>query len=370
MTPEDLRADIPAFEDGIYFNTGASGPAPNRVIDAATEFQRYQESDALTGGEGAYGSAYRVFDETREAVSGFVGAEKEEIALTQSTADGVSTVAAAIDWEPGDVVVRTDVEHSAGIIPWWNLREQGVEVEVLETTDGRIDMDDLAEAVDGARLLCLSSITWNYGTELPLSDIVDVANDAGAEVLVDAVQTPGQKPMDVKEWGAEYVVGAGHKWMIGPWGAGFLYVERDVAESMTPAQASYRSVADSGADELELGPGATRFEVGTTSPAPYVGLQESIGIFDEVGFDTVTDRIERLTDRLKAGLGERCLSPDGYESGLVTFSSDDPEATVEHLADHGVHIRTLPYPEACRVSVHVFNTADDVDALLDALDDE
>jgi len=365
-TPEELRADIPALEEGVYFNTGASGPAPRRVVEAATGFQRRHEYESPVG-EGAYGAAYRVFDETREAVAGFVGAETEEVALTQSTADGLSTIAAAIDWEPGDTVVRTDLEHSAGILPWWNLREQGVTVEVLETDRGRIDMDDLKERVEDARLLCLSSITWNYGTDLPVAEIVDVAHDAGTLVLLDAVQTPGQKPFAVGDWGADFVVGAGHKWMLGPWGAGFLYADREVAEGMTPAQVAYRSVVDSSAEELELAPGATRFEVGTTSAAPYVGLQESIGLLDEIGFDTITGRIERLTDRLKEGLGDRLLSPREYESGLVTFAADDPEATVERLAEEGVHVRTIPYPHACRVSVHVFNTAGDVDALLDAL---
>jgi selenocysteine lyase/cysteine desulfurase len=109
--------------------------------------------------------------------------------------------------------------------------------------------------------------------------------------------------------------------------------------------------------------------VGTTSPLPYVGLATAIDTIEEIGLDTIQSRVARLTDRLKEGLGEdRLLSPREYESGLVTFAAEDPEATVEALGERGVVVRDLPYPEAVRASVHVFNTAEDIDALLSGLD--
>jgi len=366
MRPEDLRASIPVCDRAVYFNTGASGPAPRPVVEATTDFLEHHEYAAPVE-EGAYPAAFETFDETRAIVADFLGATPEEIALTDSTADGIARVAAAIDWSPGDVVVRTDLEHSAGVVPWWNLREQGVEVRVLETEAGRVDLDTLADAVADARLLCLNSITWNYGTRLPIADIVDIAHEHGTLVLVDGVQSPGQVPVDVEAWDADFVAAAGHKWLLGPWGAGFLYVDRAVADDLTPGVAGYRSVVDPGATELELTAGAPRLEVGTTSPAPYRGLTEAIETIEAVGYDTITSRIERLTDRLKAGLGDRLLSPRAYESGLVTFTADDPEALVESLEAEGIHIRSLPSPDAVRASVHVFNTAEDVDALLDAL---
>lgn len=366
MTPAELRADIPALERGVYLNTGASGPATGLVLDAMDEFVRYHETAAPVG-EGAYPAAFGTLDDTRETTAAFLGAAPHEIALTESTADGIARVAAAIDWEADDVVARTDLEHPAGVLPWWNLRDRGVDVRVLHTERGRLEMDDVKEAVEEARLLCLSSISWNYGTELPVADVVEVAHDADCEVLVDAVQSFGQRPVDVAAWGAEYVVGAAHKWLLGPWGAGVLYVADAVADDLRPAQVGYRSVEDTAAAELRLKRGAPRFEVGTTTPAPYVGLAAAIERIEAVGLETVQDRIERLTRRLKEGLGDRLLSPEGYESGLVTFEAADPEGTVERLAEEGVFVRTLPSPEAVRASVHVFNTEADVDALVDAL---
>ncbi|MFC7154694.1 aminotransferase class V-fold PLP-dependent enzyme [Halomarina halobia] len=366
MTPEDLRASIPALEDGVYLNTGASGPCPEPVIEATTDYVRYHEADAPTG-EGAYPAAFDTFEETRERVADFLGAYPAEIALASSTADGISRIAASVDWRPGDVVVRTDLEHSAGVLPWWNLERRGVETRVLETEGGRVDRDAYAEAVEDARLVCFNSITWNYGTRLPVGDLVDVARDAGALVLVDAVQSPGQTRVDVHEWGADFAAAAGHKWLLGPWGAGFLHVREDVIGDLQPATVGYRSVEEPDADEPTLKPGAARLEVGTTNPAPYVGLRAAMDLIESVGFDAIESHVAGLAERLIDGLGDRHLGPAEPESGLVTFEADDPEATVERLAAEGIVVRSLPHPDAVRASLHVFNAESDVEALLDAL---
>jgi len=366
VTPEELRAEVPAVDDGVYLNTGASGPAPRRVVEATTGAVEHHEYTAPVG-EGAYPYAFDVFEDARAAFADFLGAEDGEIALTQSTADGIARVAAGLDWAAGDVVVHTDLEHSAGRLPWWYLEREGVERRVIETSGGRLDLDRLADAVADADLLCLNSITWSHGTRLPVAEVVDVAHDAGCRVLVDAVQSPGQTAVDCAAWGADFAVGASHKWLLGPWGAGWLYLDADLTADVDPPTASYRSVEDPGADPPRLTETAARFEVGTTSPGPYVGAIEAIETMRAVGLPTVESRIERLTDRLKAGLGDLCRSPATYESGLVTFDppgDEAPAAFVDRAREAGVVVRSLPVPDACRASVHVFNDADDVDALL------
>jgi len=367
MNPETLRADIPACEECVFLNTGASGPSPRRVVDAVTGFHERHKLAAPCG-EGMYDLASETRERARDSIAGFLGASPGEIALTRNTAEGINHVATGIDWEPGDVVVRTDLEHPAGELPWQRMADRyGVEVRELETERGRLDLDDLKEAVAGARLLCVSSIAWNYGTRLPVEEIVDIAHDAGARVLVDAVQSPGQEPVDVSEWGAEFVAGSGHKWLLGAWGSGFLYVDSDALDTLHPDRIGYFSVTREAESGYEFAPDASRFELGTTALAPYVGLAESVALFEELGLDTVQGRVDRLTDRLKEGLGERLLSPRDSETGLVTFAVDDPEATTERLAAEGIRVRPIPDPHACRASVHAFNTAGDIDALLDAL---
>ncbi|MDY6817209.1 MAG: aminotransferase class V-fold PLP-dependent enzyme, partial [Halobacteriales archaeon] len=267
-------------------------------------------------------------------------------------------------------VVRTDVEHPAGTLPWDRLADlRGIDVRVVENDHGYFDLDDFKTAVEDATLVCVSSIAWNYGTRLPIEEITEIAHDAGALVLCDGVQTPGQMPVDVKEWGVDFYTGAGHKWLLGPWGAGFLYVSEDVLPEVRPKRIGSSSVIDSSADEYAFKEDASRLEVSTKSVASYGGLAEAIEMMLELGLDTVEDRIAELTDYLKAEIGEERLnSPMDYHSGLVSFNVDEPDDFVEELKADNIVIRTIPYPKCVRASVHAFNTIEDIDALVTHLD--
>lgn len=387
MDPETLRAAIPACDECAYLNTGASGPAPRRVVEAVCETQRRHEFDACAVDH--YERAADVEAAARDAVAAHLGCRPDDVALVASTGDGISRVANAIDWRPGDVVVRTDLEHPSGVLPWRRLREDGVEVRTVACPDGRLPIDDYREALEGARLACLSSESWLHGTRLPVAEAVAEAHDAGALVVVDAVQTVGQHPVDVRAWEADAVCASGHKWLLGPWGAGFLYVSPDSREAFRPRHVGYRSAADptgdeptgdgltgddatggdaTGNDPTAFGyhPGARRFEVSTTAVAPFAGLTEGLEILEEIGLHTVEAHVERLTDRLKEGLGGRLRSPRPYESGLVAFEVGDADSFVERAAAAGVAVRSVPVGWV-RASVHVFNTEEDVDSLLELL---
>jgi selenocysteine lyase/cysteine desulfurase len=367
MDPEALRADIPAVEETAYMNTGASGPSPRHVVDAATEFLERHEYEAHAAGE-PYGLAWNTYEDVRERIADFIGTDAPNVALTNSTADGLSRLAASVDWEPGDVAVYTDLEHPAGVLPWERAADVvGIETRVLETERGRVDFDALNDAVADARVLCLSALSWNYGTTIPIERVVEAAHDHDTRVVVDAVQSPGQQPMPVEDWGADAVAAASHKWLLGIWGAGFLYVSDEFADALEPPRTSYRGVAEAGGSDYELHAGARQLEIGTTSLAPHVAATTAMDTIEAIGLDTVQARIERLTDRLKNGLGDRLLSPREYESGLVTFAADDPDALVDRLGEAGIVVRSIPDPESVRASIHVFNTAADVDRLLDAL---
>lgn len=370
MILDELREDIPALQKGAYFNFGAHGPSPRHVVAAADEAVRTHEYTVPVQ-EDPYEVAFAAYDETREQVASFLGATPEEIALTESTTAGITAVANAINWEPGDVVVRTDLEHPAGILPWQRLKEEGVEVRVVETEAGRIDEERFAEAVEDARLVCFSALTWTYGTVLPVAELVDIAHEAGTLALVDAVQVPGQRPLDVTDWGADIVTAAGHKWLLGVWGSGFLYVDSGVVGDLRPRAVGYRSVEEPMAAEFAFAPGARRFEIGSANLGPYAALREAIDTIESVGVERIADRIESLATQLVEGIpDDRLYSPAAPESGLVVFDVDDPQATVERLAERNIIVRAVPEPAGVRASVHAVNTEADVAQLLDALEPE
>jgi len=367
MNPSAIREDTPALRETTYLNTGASGPSPRRVVDAVEASYEHHEFQTPAT-DGMYEPVFDLFEDVRETVAAHVGADPVEVALTGSTTDGIGRLPLAMDWGSADVVVRTDAEHAAGILPWRRLRDEyGVEVRVVETENGHVDADEWAEAVQGATLATFSSICWTTGVRAPVRELTEVAQDAGARVLVDAVQSTGQHAFDVHEWGADAVAGSAHKWLLGPWGAGYLYVDEAFAETLEPAQLGYRNLVDPYADPYEYEAGARRFEFGTVAPAPYAGLREAIAMLEDVGMDVVESHNADLTDYLKTELGDRLVSPREYHSGLVAWQDPDPEATVERAARNGVHIRSIPTAGVARASLHVYNTRADVDALLATL---
>jgi len=368
MDPDALRGEIPVTEEVAYFNTGASGPSTRSAVEAVSAFQAYHEFEAPVG-EGFYEAGFDAFEDARESVAALLGADPANVTLTESTTHGINLIASAIDWEDGDAAVYTDVEHPSGRLPWERLADaRGIETRVVESDRGRFDPAEFAAAMDDARLVCLSAVSWNYGTRLPVREVAEIGAETDTLVLLDAVQAPGQYPVDVGEWGADVVVGSGHKWLLGPWGTGFLWLSEDARRELDPTWIGPRGVAEMDAAEYAYVDGAAMFELTTTPVAVYRGLEAAIGTIEAVGLATIRDRIERLTDRLKAGIDDdRLLGPREYESGLVSVDVADPEGTVDRLRADDIVVRSIPDPACVRASVHAFNTDAEVDRLAAAL---
>lgn len=361
MKPEELRDDIPLLADHAYLNTGASGPSPRRVHAAMDESR---EAHAEAHADDPYGNEAEVADETREAVASLLGAPSERVALTSNTTDGINVVADCFDWRSDDVIVTTALEHPAGVLPWERIAEvHGAEVRVVPTEDGEgmeLDRDAYKDAVQDATLVCLSSVSW-YGVHLPVEELVETAHEADASVVIDAAQSVGAERVDVKDWDAEYVAAPAHKWLLGPWGVGFLYVKDDApVEAQT--RVGYKSAVEPN-ESATLYEDARRFEVSTSSPALLAGARAAVETLENVGIRNVEERVSRLVSRLEDGLDDSHISTGG---GLVRFEDTTPDETVERLKNEGVVIRSLPNGDL-RASLHVFNTADDIERLLDGL---
>lgn len=366
MDVEDLRTDIPAVDGTIYLNTGATSPSPRRVVKAMERTIEHHQYDA-PGSDGMYPVAYEAFNEARDAVAHLINALPENVTLTQSTTDGLNVVAGGIDWDCSDTVVTTDLEHPSGILPW---TRGGANIVRVESEQGRFNLDDWKDAVQDAQLVALSSISWNYGTKLPVQQIVELAHDAGALVAVDAAQSPGHVPVNVHDWDADFVAATGHKWLLGPWGAGFLYVHPNAESAIESHRQGSKSIDSFNYEAMtwEYKTGADRFHSATLSPSSYAGLEAAIEFQLAIGPENVLARIRELTQRLKEGLDDdRLLSPECFESGLVSFEADDPDALVTQLSDEDIEVRAIPYPDAVRVSIHAFNNEADIDTFLDAI---
>jgi isopenicillin-N epimerase/cysteine desulfurase/selenocysteine lyase len=326
-----IRSDIPALAESIYMNTGGTGPLPSPVADSIAD----QYRSAFQGGPdipAVRGPIIEEFEQTRQTVASFLGVTPEEIALLRSVSEGLSTVAYGMDWNAGDEVIVTEEEHPTGIMVWLNLAaERGIRIRKMPLVEDRAEMLSGLEALinDRTRLVCISHVTTDTGTRLPAADICKLAHERGVPVALDAAQSSGQFPIDLREMDCDFYAGTGHKWLLGGWGVGYFYIRRDRVEEIKV------SWTGSGAgtldrhglsDDLEFHDTARKFEFGGRHHPLYNAMGKGIEYIDAVGSDNIEARSFELSDRLKAGIAEIpgavLRSPESREfsTGIVTFS--------------------------------------------------
>ena len=326
---DKIRSQIPALDKSIYMNTGGSGPMPrsamNVVIDTY-ETAGTQGPDVPT----VRGPIREQFEETRKTVARFFGVTPEEIALLRSVSEGLSTVAYGMDWSPGDEVIVTDEEHPSGIMIWLSLAEQkGIKVKKLALVADKSELLAGLDRImtDRTRLLCLSHVTTDTGTKLPVADICKLAHDRGVPVAYDAAQSAGQFPIDLAAMDCDFYACTGHKWLLGGWGTGIFYVKREWVEKLRVSwTGSQAGTWDRDTDELKFADTAHKFEFGGRHDPLYNAMGTAIEFLDSTGLGEIEARVRVLTDRLKAGIAETSgvtlRSPESpeFSTGIVTFS--------------------------------------------------
>lgn len=369
-----LREQIPALSDRVYLNTGTSGPVPLDVYEAEVELLRrfsyegYSTPDVAA----AYAQALHA---ARKAVAGLLHCDVSEVVLTHSTTDAIGIVAHGLEWQPGDEVITSDLEHSSGIAPWLHLaRLYGVRVVYLRSEDGHLPAEAYARAItERTKLICVSHVSWATGTVLPVREICRLARDAGVLTLIDGAQSAGHIPVDLGTVDCDFYAVPGQKWLLGPEGTGALFVRRRALDRLNPTRIGWSSLADFDpeAQTLAYHPDARRFEGGTVHAPAFAGLAKAVGILQNVGLEAVFAQAVRLAglarERLAALPHVHILSPAATPSGLLTFTvaGTDPDQCVRRLwQEHRVIVRSIPPLGALRASFHAFNTEEDVEALV------
>lgn len=371
MDTFELRDQLPVLEDVVYANSAAGTPCPEQVLTSMSACLQRHTTEAPKN-NGFYHSFEQTKNEARDRLASFLNTKNHEIALTQSTADSVTRLATSLPWEAGDVVAYTDIEHPASYLPFQRIQDvEDIDITVIPTTDGHMDLTELHSIAKEAKLVVVDSITWTHGTKLSVSDVANVVHDAGALLFVDAVQSMGQTNVDISAWNADFVAGASHKWLLGPWGAGFLFVREGLDELIRPHGIGHWSVIDKWDYDYTLKSGAQKLEVGGASPAPYAGVVTAIDLIERIGIDNVESHIRDLSQHLKRGIDPEYLcSPNEFESGIVTVSPPNGKQVAESMSRQGMIVRDLPLTKnAIRISLHIFNTMTEVDALIGAIEE-
>jgi cysteine desulfurase/selenocysteine lyase len=363
------------------------------VLDA---MQRYYETTHANVHRGVYQiaqEATEMYEGARAKVAGFIGAAAPaEVVFTKNATEAVNLV--AYTWGRAnlgttDAMVTSEIEHHANFVPWLQLhQEKGTELRFLPLgQDGTLDLDQLDQLLDGAKLLAVTAASNVLGTLPPVRLLADAAHAAGALVLVDGAQYVPHLPTDVQEMGADFVAFTGHK-MLGPTGIGALWARRELLESMPPFLTGGEMIRDVRLDGFTTNDVPWKFEAGTPPIAEAVGLGAAVDYLNGLGMSAVRAHEQALTAYAMRALKERYGDdisihgpPPGSErAGIVSFAYKDVHAhdLSQVLDQAGVCVRAghhcakplmrrLGVTATARASFSVYNDEPDVDVLVDAI---
>jgi selenocysteine lyase/cysteine desulfurase len=369
------KAEFPVTERFLYLNHAGVSPIPSRTAEAGARLL-YQFRD-----EGAF--RLRMWQEIAEEARGrfarMIGASPEEVAFIKSTSEGLSFIAAGFPWKEGDNLVTANVEFPANVYPWMRLASRNVEVRMVPAREGRVRKEDLFAACDGkTRLIALSSVEFANGHRNDLPGIGEFCQKKGIFFCVDAIQSLGVLPIDVRAYGIDSLSADGHKWLLSPEGIGGFYISKDVMEMVEPVVLGWHSVRnrfDFENYDFRLSPDARRFEPGSFNTVGLAALNASLDLLLSVGVDRIWERVRRLTDgAIETALrqGYEVLSPRHPEdrSGIVTFRvpGADPHALWKALLARNVVCS--PRSGGIRISPHFYNTPEEIARFFEILAEE
>ena len=369
--PARIRHRFPVFEQRVYINSCSQGALSDSVRAA---YDRY-----LADWD-EHGAPWEYWVEQLEAVRGsisrLVNADEDEIAVTTSVSAGVSALASGLRFGEGrDKVVVSDFEFPTIGQIWHAQERRGVRVEhVPAEADGTIPLERFEAAIDEqTALVAVTNVCFRNGSRLDVEAVTRLAHERGALVLVDAYQTVGSLPVDVRAIGCDFLVAGVLKYLLGSAGLGFLYCRRELVQGIEPTATGWfadRDIFEMDIHDYSPAPTARRFEAGTPPIPPiYAGIA-GIELMQEIGIAETEAHVRELNAILHDGLeelGAKAVTPRAPEQSgaLVCVASKDVNALVAALAAEG--IVTSSRDDNLRISAHCYNTAEDVATVLGAL---
>lgn len=390
---EKVRADFPILQREVnglplaYLDSAASAQKPNQVIDAESAFYRHGYAAVHRGIHTLSAQATESMENVRKQASRFINARSaEELVFVRGTTEGINLVANSWGTEnirAGDNIIISEMEHHANIVPWQMLCERkGAELRVIPLhPDGTLRLETLAALFDDrTRLLAITHVSNVLGTENPLPDMIALARQHGAKVLVDGAQAVMHHAVDVQALDCDFYVFSGHK-LYGPTGIGILYVKEALLQEMPPWEGGGSMIST-----VSLTQGSTwakapwRFEAGTPNTGGIIGLGAAIDYVTSLGLDKIGDYEQML---MRYALEQLAQVPDitlygpAQRLGVIAFNLGKHHAydVGSFLDNYGIAVRTghhcaMPLmawygvPAMCRASLAMYNTHEEVDRLV------
>jgi cysteine desulfurase/selenocysteine lyase len=394
-----IKLDVPILEREVngkrlvYLDSASSSQKPTAVLDAMDDLYRTSYANVHRGVYTIAVESTEAYEAARAKVAGFVNARAtEEIVFVRNATEAINLVAytwARANLAEGDVLVLSEMEHHANVVPWLMLAaERGIELRWIPlTADYRLDLTSIGEILRGAKLLAITAMSNVLGTINDIGPLARAAHAAGALVLVDASQAAPHLPMDVRDWDADFVVITAHK-MLGPSGIGALWARRELLDGMPPFLGGGEMIRDVRKDGFTTNDVPWKFEAGTPAIAEAVGFGAGVDYLEALGMDEVRHHEVELTryalDALDDRLGDKITiygpRDVAVRGGAISFLFDgihahdisqvlDEDAVCVRAGHHCAKplMRVLGVPATTRASFYVYNDEADADALVESL---
>lgn len=396
-----LRADFPILQRTVrdsrplaYLDSGATSQRPVQVLDAERDFLLRHNSAVHRGAHQLAEEATDAYEDARADIARFVGTAVDELVFTKNATEAINLVAFAMGDDrfgehtvgPGDEIVVTELEHHANLVPWQELcRRTGATLRWYSaTSDGRIDHDSL-ELSPNTKVVAVTQQSNVTGAVTDVGRVVEAAREVGAVVVLDACQSVPHAPVDFHLLDVDFAAFSGHK-MFGPSGIGVLYGRRELLQEMPPVLTGGSMIEMVHMEESTYADPPQRFEAGVPMVSQAVGLGAAVRYLEAIGMDVVAEHEESLTAAALEGLGAidgvRIIGPTTTENrgGAVSFVVEDihPHDVGQILDDSGVAVRVghhcawplnraMGVPATVRASFAVYNTLEEVEALVTAV---
>jgi cysteine desulfurase/selenocysteine lyase len=378
----------------VYLDSGATSQKPNVVIDAESDFYRLHNAAVHRGAHQLAEEATDAYEGAREIVAQFLNASVDEIVFTKNATESLNLISYAMGnaapgnrfhLKAGDSIVVTEMEHHANLIPWQQLAARtGATLKWFTVTDdGRLDLSQLNSMVDEkTKVVALTHQSNVLGTINPLGAITKRAHEVGAVVVLDACQSVPHMKTDVKALDIDFLAFSGHK-AVGPTGIGVFWGRAELLADLPPFLTGGSMIENVTMESATWAPAPKKFEAGVPNMAQAVGLGAALTYLTKIGMDNIHQHEIALTKYLLEGLSAitdlRIIGPKTTElrGGVVSFTLGDihPHDLGQYLDSQGIAVRTghhcawpltrkLGVPATTRASVYLYNTTDDLDALI------
>lgn len=366
------RQEFPIFERLTYFNSCSLGALSARVAAAMRNFTQLWDA---RGAAAWYGPWLEEIEHLRSRFASLIGADPDEVAIFPSVTAALTAVASCFDYRSRPNVILSELEFPTTVYQWLAKVPLGVRLERLRSRDRMtVALDDYERAIDAKTQLVVGShVYFTSGAIQDVAALAHLAHAAGAYSLIDAYQSVGQLPVNVRETGVDFLVTGGLKWLLGGPGVAYLYVRSEVAARLQPSTVgwfAHRRQFDFDVTTFEYAEGARRFEGGTPPVAAIYAGRAGLEIVAEVGVEALRARQEELMRHLVeaargAGLRPRAPQDVSRLAGILTIPRQDPRRVVAALAERGMIVDSRP--GLVRLSPYFYNTFEDCDRVVQAM---